>query len=373
MMTFEDRSNFNFQAVAVAVGVLLFGIKITAWYLTDSVAILTDALESIVNILAGSFTLYSLYLSALPQDKNHPYGHGKIEFVSAGIEGTLIVVAGCFILYEAFKRLFFQDANIDQLLGQMNAGLVLVGITGVINYLVGFIAVQKGRHSNSLALVAGGKHLQSDAYSTAGLMIGLLLILITKVAWLDAAIALIFGSIIIYTGVKIIRSSIAGIMDEADEDLIERFVDEVNRHRKSSWVDLHKVRFIKYGNHMHLDCHLTLPWYLTLRDAHKELDAFEKILFSKFGNNFEMFVHTDDCLPESCEICPLKACVHRERRFVDRVEWTKDIIILDKKHSIEDIKNPVPYNESENPAITQLTTDLKEHGALESEKLDSIK
>ena len=104
MMTFEDRSNFNFQAVAVAVGVLLFGIKITAWYLTDSVAILTDALESIVNILAGSFTLYSLYLSALPQDKNHPYGHGKIEFVSAGIEGTLIVVAGCFKIGRASCR-----------------------------------------------------------------------------------------------------------------------------------------------------------------------------------------------------------------------------------------------------------------------------
>ena len=86
-----------------------------------------------------------------------------------------------------------------------------------------------------------------------------------------------------------------------------------------------------------------------------------------------MFVHTDDCLPESCEICPLKACVHRERRFVDRVEWTKDIIILDKKHSIEDIKNPVPYNESENPAITQLTTDLKEHGALENEHHDNVK
>ncbi len=338
MMTIEDRSNYNFQKIVVAVGVLLFLIKITAWYLTGSVAILTDALESITNVLAGSFTLYSLYLSAKPKDDNHPHGHGKIEFVSAGIEGTLIVIAGLFILVEAFKRLYFGGSDLQRL----DFGLLLVGVTSVINYLVGHVAIKRGEKNNVLPLVAGGEHLKSDAYSTLGLMIGLILIMLTGYVWIDGVVALIFGAIIIYTGVKIIREAVAGIMDEADEDLIELFVKEAAANRSEYWIDLHKVRFIKYGNHVHLDCHLTLPWYFTLREAHVELDKLSNLLADKFDNRYEMYVHTDDCQDFSCEICPLLDCVHRRRRFVERVEWTSDNVAADKKHSVHDLERPEP-------------------------------
>ncbi len=342
-MTHEDRSNYNFQKIVVAVAILLFFIKITAWYLTHSVAILTDALESVTNVLAGSFTLYSLYLSAKPKDDNHPHGHGKIEFVSAGIEGTLIFIAGIIILFEAVKRLISKDGSLEKL----DFGLLLIGITGIINYTVGYIAIKRGRKHNVLPLVAGGKHLQSDAYSTVGIMIGLGLVILTDWQWIDGVVALIFGGIIISSGVGIIREAIAGIMDEADEELLENFVSAVNEDRSPYWVDLHKVRFIKYGNHVHLDAHLTLPWYMNLRDAHVELDKMTEVLEKKFGDRYEMYIHTDDCQPYSCEICSIEDCVHRQEKFIDRVEWTTDIISTDQKHSAKDLMGQIPFNKTQ--------------------------
>lgn len=333
MMNLEDRANFNFQKLILFVAILLFIIKFIAWYITSSVAILTDALESITNILAGAFTLFSLYLSSKPKDHNHPNGHGKIEFVSASVEGTLIIFAGLIIIYEGVKRLIEGGSGLDSL----GSGLVLIAITAIINYVVGVFAIQRGKKYNVLPLIAGGKHLQSDTYSTVGIIIGLILVWITGWQWLDAAIALLFGAIIIRSGFHIVRESIAGIMDEADEDLIEEFVEAINEHRSPNWVDLHKVRFIKYGNHVHLDAHLTLPWYLNMREAHEELDKMTKVLEEKFGEKHEMYVHTDDCKPFSCEICPLKECPQRQMKFVDRIEWTAKLISEDSRHSIKDL------------------------------------
>lgn len=331
MMNKDDRANYNFQKIIFLVAVLLFLMKFAAWYITSSVAILTDALESITNMLAGAFTLFSLYLSAKPKDHNHPHGHGKIEFVSASVEGTLVLVAGVVIIYEGVKRLIDSSGELTSL----GSGLILIALTAIINYIVGFYAIRRGRKYNVLPLVAGGQHLHSDTYSTVGIILGLTLVWLTGWQWLDAAIALLFGGIIIYNGIKILRESIAGIMDEADEDLIEEFTEVINENRSPYWVDLHKVRFIKYGNHVHLDAHLTLPWYLNMREAHTELDKMKKILEHKFGEKHEMYIHTDDCKPFSCEICPLKECAHRQMKFVDTIQWTAKLISEDQRHSIK--------------------------------------
>lgn len=333
MMNADDRANYNFQKIILGVAIFLFILKFIAWYITSSVAILTDALESITNMLAGAFTLFSLYLSAKPKDHNHPHGHGKIEFVSASVEGALILFAGIIIIYEGVKRLLFDDASLSSL----GSGLVLIAITAVINYIVGYLAIKRGKEHNVLPLIAGGKHLHSDTYSTVGIIIGLLLVWLTGWQWLDAAIALIFGGIIIHSGIQIIRESIAGIMDEVDEDLIEEFVETVNEYRSPYWVDLHKVRFIKYGNHVHLDAHLTLPWYLNMREAHVELDKMTKALEDKFGEKHEMYIHTDDCKPFSCEICALQECPQRQMKFVGEIEWTAKLVAEDQRHTIKDL------------------------------------
>jgi cation diffusion facilitator family transporter len=325
-----SKENYNFQKIVAAVGVSLFIIKIAAWYITSSVAILTDALESIVNVTAGFIGLYSLYLSAQPRDANHPYGHGKVEFVSAAIEGTLITIAGLLIIWEAVNNLRHPHE-----IASLDYGIILVAITAVVNYGVGYIAVKKGEKNGSLALVASGKHLQSDTYTTFGIIIGLILILITKLAWLDSLVALIFAFIIIYTGYGIIRGSIAGIMDEADEELIKRVVDLIEKSRRPNWIDLHNLRIIKYGNTLHIDCHLTVPWYMKVKDAHDEVNIMEKLIDDNFGRSIETFVHTDPCEEFSCELCTKNDCKVRRRDFVKRLDWTQIDIANDNKHHLK--------------------------------------
>lgn len=322
-----EKQNYNFQKIVAIVGVALFLIKITAWYITNSVAILTDALESTINVISGFIGLYSLYLSAKPKDQNHPYGHGKAEFVSAAIEGTLISVAGIIIIYEAINNLKHPHS-----IGRLDYGIILVAITAVVNYLIGFYAVKKGKTNNSLALIASGKHLQSDTYSTIGIIIGLILISITNIVWLDSVVALVFAVIIMITGYKIIRDSIAGIMDEADEDLLKKVVELLQTSRRENWVDLHNLRIIKYGSTIHLDCHLTAPWYLNLHEAHNEILALEELVKSHFGTSVELFVHTDGCLDFSCKICDKKNCAERKHPFEKKINWTVENISSNNKH-----------------------------------------
>ncbi|MDJ1503154.1 cation diffusion facilitator family transporter [Xanthocytophaga agilis] len=326
----EAKENLNYQKIIAIVGVVLFAFKIVAWYLTNSVAILTDALESTINVISGFIGLYSLYISAQPRDRNHPYGHGKIEFVSAAVEGTLIFVAGLVIIYEAIINLTHPHP-----VGKLDYGILLVSITALVNYGVGYVAVQRGKKNNSLALIASGKHLQSDTYSTIGIVVGLILLYLTRLAWLDSVVALVFAGLILYTGYKIIRGSLAGIMDEADEELLNKVVALLQKSRRENWIDMHNLRIIKYGSRLHLDCHLTVPWYLTVLEAHKEVAALEKLVRDNFGESVEMFVHMDACEDFSCSICPKDDCQVRKHSFENRFEWTLENILRNQKHNVE--------------------------------------
>jgi cation diffusion facilitator family transporter len=312
-------------------GVFLLIIKFVAYYLTHSVAILTDALESIVNVVAGFITLYSLYVAARPRDSNHPYGHGKAEFLSAGIEGTLIFLAGVFIIIESVDKLL-HPLTIQKL----DTGIILIAVSGVVNLIAGYIAVRTGKKFNSLGITATGKHLISDSISTAGLIVGLLILFFTNWKWIDSAVAIIFGTVIIFTGINIIRSSVAGIMDESDEGLLVKLVKLLNKNRRENWIDLHNLRVIKYGSSLHLDCHVTMPWYLNLDEAHAEIDELAALVKGEFGDALELFVHTDGCLPFSCRICQKKDCQVRRNPFEKQVEWTVDNIFQNKKHELSD-------------------------------------
>lgn len=324
-----SKQNLRLQKIITAIAILLFIVKIIAWYSTNSIAILTDALESIVNVIAALIGLYSLYLSAKPKDYDHPYGHGKVEFISAAIEGTLIAVAGFIIIYEAITNLLHPHT-----LKQLDYGISLVAATSVINYVAGVICLRVGKKNNSLALMASGKHLQADTWSTVGIIAGLILLVATKINWIDSAVALIFSFVIIYTGYKIIRKSIAGIMDEADEELLKKMVIMLNGNRKQNWIDLHNLRIIKYGGTLHLDCHLTVPWYLNVHEAHTEIDELSTLVKKEFGESMELFVHSDGCLDFSCAICTKTECTVRKHWFEKKVEWTMANISSNNKHSI---------------------------------------
>lgn len=259
---------------------------------------------------------------------DHPYGHGKVEFISAAIEGTLISIAGAFIIYECINNLLYQHE-----IKKLDYGLILVAMTAIINYVAGSVCIRTGRKNNSLALIASGKHLQSDTWTTLGIVAGLILIIVTRIAWIDSAVALFFALLIIYTGYKIIRSSVAGIMDEADEALLKEMVEKLNQNRAPNWMDLHNVRIIKYGGTLHLDCHLTVPWYFNVIEAHNEIDAFSNLIKKEYGESVELFVHSDACMEFSCPICSKSDCAVRQHPFLKRIEWTMQNISSNQKHN----------------------------------------
>ena len=328
-VTKEERRVLIIQLIVVIVGVLLLLAKFGAYLLTHSNTILTDALESIINVVAGIFALYSLYLSSKPKDFDHPYGHGKVEFISAGFEGILIGVAGVLIIGKSIFA-FFHPLVLEHL----DIGLAIVIGSGIINYFIGFTLEKMGSNNNSLILKAGGAHLKSDAYSSFGILVGLIIIIFTGLNYLDNAVAILFGFLIIYTGVKLVRKSIAGIMDEADESIILPVIKHLSEQRKAPWIDIHNLRIIQYGNKLHVDCHVTLPWYFTLEKAHNEIEEIAAVINDKHATQVEFFIHEDPCVPTSCKICTMENCVERKEKFLEKIEWNLANVSRNRKHGL---------------------------------------
>lgn len=310
-------------------GVIIMLVKFIAFFITHSNAILSDALESIINVVAGAFAYYSLNVASKPKDIDHPYGHGKIEFISAGFEGGLILLAGIVIIGKSIINMLHPVA-----INQLETGAVLATIAGAANFVLGRFLIKTGEKHKSITLVADGKHLQSDTWSSLGLVIGVLFIHLTGWVWLDNVFAIIFGGIIIFTGYKLVRKSLAGLMDEADENIINDVIQVLNDHRNNNWIDIHNLRILQYGSSYHIDCHITLPWYNDLRTSHDELKNIEDLITAKFHDKVELFIHPDPCLPFSCSLCQLTECSVRQRPFDRKIEWTSANVMLNEKHRL---------------------------------------
>ena len=328
-MSKSETSRFSFQKNVAIVGNILFVGKLIAWHLTNSDAVFSDAMESIVNIVSAFMGLYSLYLAARPKDENHPYGHGKVEFVTSGVEGSLIIFAGIIIIIEAFDSLLHTNS-----LKKLDYGIFIVLATAIANYIMGYISIQKGKKENSLVLISSGKHLQSDTITTFGVVASLVLVYFTKIYWIDAGVAFIFGLYIIFVGYKIVRKSLSGIMDEADPDLLKAVVKVLAENRKKEWIDIHNMKIQQYGSGLHIDAHITLPWYNSLRESHQEMENIIKTLVAETERNVEFNFHMDDCKPHSCEICQLE-CSERLHPFKKKIEWTVDTISQVSKHCLK--------------------------------------
>jgi cation diffusion facilitator family transporter len=325
-----DQINIQFQRTAFFVGLFLFGLKITAYLITNSNAILTDALEGLVNILGAGLGLFSLYYTTLPRDENHPYGHGKIEFISSGFEGMLICIAGLGMLLKAVYAFFVpNEVSINAL------SLILIVLAGVVNYAMGLAMVKQGEKVNSVQLEAGGKHLISDGYTTAGLLIGLGVVWVTGFDELDNLLAIILGIILVVTGYGIIRKSIGGVMDEADQGYLEKVAQILVDKRRDAWVDIHNFRMVRYGAKIHLDAHLTLPWYYILKESHDEVNHLDSILEEVFHDDIETSIHTEPCRTELCRICSLKECDKRKNEFEYKEDWSVKHL-LNYKHQESD-------------------------------------
>lgn len=315
--------------ISLIVSFILTCTKFTAWFLTHSVAILSDALESIINVVAGAFACYSIYLTGKPKDENHPYGHGKVEFFSIGFEGAMIFIAGCLILFKAGQYFFIPSS-----LEQVDKGIWIIVGTTLVNLLLGLYLLCEGKKLSSLTISGNGQHIMTDVYSSGGLVAALLLISFTGWGWIDPLASAIMGVLILMKGYQLLRRSISGLMDETDMQVVDRVINILSAHRIPEWIDIHNMRVQQYGNNYHIDCHLTLPYYLELSEAHEDLKAIELIVNTEFksGGETEFFIHIDPCVPVCCHYCSLEKCPVRKEAFTGLITWTKENVLPNRKH-----------------------------------------
>ncbi|GAB3902047.1 cation diffusion facilitator family transporter [Larkinella knui] len=325
----SQRIKYKWMSISLGLSLTLMVLKFTAWWLTFSTAVLTDALESIINVIASGFALYSIYLSGQPRDRNHPYGHGKIEFFSSGFEGALILSAGVFIIFQAI-----QSFSEPQSITNLDWGVALIALTTVANAVVGWLLIRNGRSTHSITLIADGRHLLTDSLSSLIVVVGIGIILLTGLTWLDGVLSLILSGVIMFNGFGLIRHSVAGLMDETDLTLLQRILSILNRHKRSNWIDIHNMRAQRYGADLHIDCHLTLPYYWSLAQVHQEVHEFEEALNSEIDTEVEIFIHADPCLPECCSYCRIADCPVRAQVFSGDVEWTIANISTNQKHFV---------------------------------------
>lgn len=318
------------MALVLSIGAALLILKFYAWYITGSVAIFSDALESIVNVLSGFVTLLSVRYAAKPKDEDHPYGHGKVEFIAAGFEGALVLIAGFLMLFSGIRYLIHPNV-----LTELSLGLVLSAFAGLINGAMGYFLIRKGKKFASPALIADGKHLLTDTLSSVGLVIALLLVKLTNWLWIDGLASIGMGIWILYTGWSISKHSIGSLLDKADSKRLDEIVSLLSKNRRDKWIDFHNLRVQQYGSHIHVDCHITLPWYDSLEESHKEVHAVHDLLEKEAIFDIEFFIHADPCVPESCSICILQNCPHRKKVFSHQKEWTLQNLQPNKKHKLD--------------------------------------
>ena len=258
---------------SIAVGLLVLAIKLVAYFMTGSIALLSDALETVVNIAAALAASMAIWLGEKPADANHPYGHHKAEYLSAVLEGVLIVVAALLIFREAYFG-FVRLAQPDFPL----AGLGVNAFASVVNALWAWMLVRVGRRARSPALLADGRHLFTDVFSSLGVLVGLLLARATGWTFLDPALAVFVGLSILWTGWELTRGSLSGLMDEAVEPAFLAQIKQTITETGIGAIEAHDLRTRRAGRATFIDFHLVVPGTMSVSDAHEICDRIERAL-----------------------------------------------------------------------------------------------
>jgi cation diffusion facilitator family transporter len=303
--------------LSLAVGALIFAGKLGAFALTGSAAVFSDAMESVVNVAAAVLLLYSLIVAARPADRDHPYGHGKVEFFSAGVEGTLIAMAALAILVEAGRELVRGPE-----LRNLDRGLLLLAGLTLANGVLGAYLVRVGRRTGSLALEADGRHLWTDVATSVGVLAGLGAVRVTGFVVFDPLVAIAVALNILREGVRLVRRAVGGLMDEADSELLARAVEALERGRRPWWIDVHGLRLWRSGAVHHADLHACVPRYFDADQLHEIDDELRRTLLGALDAPGDVLVHFDPCRPRQCPICAMPDCAVRAARCDGRPPLT---------------------------------------------------
>ncbi|MBC7713690.1 MAG: cation transporter [Rhizobacter sp.] len=310
----HDKERKWISVISLVIGVILLVMKFYAYHITGSQSIFSDALESIVNIIAGIVTLIVIVIAAKPADEDHPYGHGKVESMAASFEGGAITLAGLLIILKACE-VFYKGIIIKEL----DIGLLIVVLTGAANGVMGYIIRQRGIRLHSEALQSSGIHLMTDALTSIGVLVSLLLVKITGLMMIDPIIAIVFGFMLCLSGVKILVRSGNVLLDGHDKETLQLIADLFEKNYVPGVIDIHFTRVIRSGNFHHIDCHMVIPEFWSVAEEHLFCEKFENNFVKNYPVEAELRIHSDPCRRVYCENCELKDCPIRERAFVKRM------------------------------------------------------
>ncbi len=298
------------SVLAIIVAVLIFYVKFIAFRMTGSQALFSEAMESIVNILAAVIAFFVIVYAAKPADKDHPYGHGKMEYLSAALEGGLIAFAAFLIIVEAFQA-FYENTPLVEL----ETGLGLLAGTAVANLSTGIFLKVTGKRKHSMALEASGRHLMADFWTTAGVIVGLGLVIVTGIVWIDRVLAILVSLHLIKEAYELIRKAVGGLLDEEQTSVLEQIQEVVNKHKQPGIIQVHHLRVMRAGRYHHIDAHVVVPEYWTVEQAHDNTNVYERTLFANYEFSGEIHFHIDPCRKLYCQFCNVKDCPVRQEEF----------------------------------------------------------
>lgn len=293
-MNITAKSDSDRKALALAMnlslfaGLLMFVMKVGAYLLTGSAAILSDASESVVHVAAVIFATYSLRLSYRPADKDHLYGHAKISFFSAGFEGAMIILAAIYIIYESIHKwlIGLQLANLGE-------GTCLTAVAAAINGALGAYLLWIGRQKKSLILEANGKHVLTDCWTSLAVLVGLGLVMITKWLPFDPICGILMACNILWSGFGLIRSAFAGLMDSADPEMQRKLVSVLDRETTQRGLVYHELRHRSVGDGHWVEVHLLFPDGVLLADAHRTATEIESVIESSMDSLVRVTTHLE--------------------------------------------------------------------------------
>lgn len=317
-------SNKIVSNISFVVSILLLLVKFYAYKVTSSQAILSDAMESIVNVLSALILIIANYYALKPADKNHPYGHGKIEYFSSIFEGGAIATAGILIVFEAINAIVQKSTIVE-----IEKGLILIVLSGLINGLLGLALVDYAKKTNSHSIESNGKHLISDFITTIGIVIGLFLVKLTGLYWIDSVTAIIVGTLLSKEGIFIFYKSASHLIDSESKEVISELCELIEKHYRPGIIEVHSLKTIRSGNYHHIDLHLVIPEDWTIKKGHEFGEAFEQNILKDYKYDGELHFHLDPCEKSFCKECEVEKCHIRIDPFIKRkpsvVNFKKDI------------------------------------------------
>ncbi len=310
------KARLRVVSLSIGAGILILGLKYVAFLVSGSTALLSDAIESVVNVVAAVFALGAVIFAEKPADREHPYGHGKIEHFSAAFEGGLIALAAVMIWWEAVSALHAQFNGTFHM-KELGKGLIVNVIAGSLNGMLGLFLIHMGKKHRSRAIEADGHHVLSDFWTTLGIGAALLLVKFTGILWLDPVMAMVVGTMLAVTGFKLVRSSSQALLDMEDPILLKQLIEIINRVRPSDVIAIHELRTLRAGRYTHVDIHMVIPEFYTINHGHDLADSFGKRVIAEAALEGELHTHVDPCQRAWCRQCGVEPCPVRQKAHTE--------------------------------------------------------